>query len=267
MKVLDIYDSKSNLKCYGKNVFTTTKDYLKQFPIEYSNCFNNNLKSLELIKVDKIDGVMTARYNTVENIIEFTSEYALGHEIFHMASNDIINNKYAFSSKMNIEAGLIEGMTEYCCMKAYDLKHPNSYTFEVFNVMMLEDIPNIFKPYFIPNNRELINIFPSRKDIYSLLYSLDAYNRIMTDYLASIYTDEDILIDINEFIESIKYTINSLISIELSIEKDSIRLKQYRDKFMDLISSNWVSDTITELYPNYLDFTSKLLNKRIKQKR
>ena len=268
MKVINVYDSKSNLKCYGKNIFDTTRAYLKRFPSEYSNCLNHNLKSLELIKVDKIgNGVMTARYNTIENIIEFTTSSALGHEIFHLASNDLMNNKYAFESKMGIEYGLIEGMTEYLCMQAYDLKHPSSYPFEVFTIMMLDSIPNIFRPYFVPNNKDLINIFPRRKDIYGLLYSLDTYNKIMLDYISSLYTGEDILIDISEFIESYKYTIANLINIELSFEKDSIILKQYRDKFLDLISSEWISNAITGLYPNYLDYTNKYVNRRIKEKR
>ena len=267
MKVIDVYDSNSDLKSYGKNIFTTTINYLKKFPSEYSRCFLNNLKTLELIKVNTIDGVMTARYNTYENIIEFSNANALGHELFHMASNDLKSGLYAFESKMNIESGLIEGMTEYSCMKAYYLKYPRSYPFEVFTVMMLEDIPNIFRPYFVPSNRDLINLFPNRKDIYGLLYSLDAYNKIMLDYITSTYTDEDILIDIQEFAESVKYTIINLINIELSFEKDKEKLKAYRDKFMDLISSKWVYSNITEIYPNYLDMVNKEINKRIKRRR
>ena len=89
----------------------------------------------------------------------------------------------------------------------------------------------------------------------------------MLDYISSLYTDKDILIDIDEFIESYKYTIANLINIELSFEKDSVALKQYRDKFLDLISSKWISNAIIGLFPNYLDYTNKYVNRRIKEKR
>lgn len=268
MKVIDVYDSHSDLRSFGKNIFTTTFNYLKRFPIEYSNCFKRNLATLELIKVNKMDdGVTTGRYNTIENIIEFAESRALGHEMFHVASNDLVNDKYAFESNIDVESGLIEGMTEYFCMNAYDLKYPSSYPFEVVTVMMLEDIPDIFKHYFIPNNKEFLNIFPNRKDIYGLLYSINAYNGIMLDYLASIYTDEDILVDIKELVASFKYTIANLINIELSFEKDPVKLKAYRDKFLDLMHTKWIEHTFKNVYPNYLAYTEKYVNKKIKEKR
>lgn len=268
MKVIDVYNSHSDLRCYGKNIFKATTNYMKRFPSEYSDCLNHNLKTLELIKVNKMaDGVSTGRYNTTENVIEFAESRALGHEMFHVASNDIINGKYAYETNLDIEDGLIEGMTEYFYMQAYDLKYPTSYPFEVVSVMMLEDIPGIFKPYFMPNSKELINLFPNRKDIYGLLYSLDAYNTIMLDYLASIYTDEDILVDIKELIASYKYTIANLINIELSFEKNPVKLKAYRDKLLDLIHTKWIEHTLKEVYPNYLTYTEKYVNKRIKEKR
>ena len=268
MKAADVYDSRSDLRCYGKNIFQTTTNYLKRFPSEYSNCLKHNLETLELFKVDKInDGLETGRYNTEKNIIKFTEESALGHEMFHVASNDLIDGKYAFESKTNIELGLIEGMTEYFYIHAYDLKFPSSYSFEVIIVMMLEDIPGIFKPYFIPNNKELINLFPNRKDIYGLLYSLDAYNSLMLDHHASIYTDEDVVVDVEELIASFKYTIANLINIELSFEKDPVKLKTYRDKFLDLMHTKWIEFIFHDVYPNYLSYTERYVNKRIKEKR
>ena len=268
MKVIDVYDAGSDLRCYGQNVFAATRAYLRKFPAEYGKCFEQNLKTLELIKVDKIDNdFMTARYNSYENIIEFKAIGALGHEMFHVASNDMVNKQYAFESRLNVEMGLIEGMTEYFSMEAYNLNRPNSYDFEVFTVMMLEHIPGIFRPYFVPDNKTLINLFPVRKHIYGLLYSLETYNRVMIDYLASIYTDENVLVDLEEYVDAFKYTLANLINIELSIEKNPAVLRQYRDKCLDLLSTPWMHDTMENTYPNYFDFSEKYVTKRIKEKR
>ncbi len=268
MKVIDVYDANSNLRCHGQNVFDTTRTYLRRFPAEYSACLEYNLKTLELIKVDKIDNdFMTARYNTDENIIEFKTSSALGHEMFHVASNDMVNKQYAFETRLNIEMGLIEGMTEYLYMDAYNLIRPSSYDFEVFTVMMLDHIPGIFKPYFVPSCRGLIGLFPVRKHIYGLLYSLETYNRVMIDYLASIYTDENVLVDLEEYVDAYKYTLANLINIELSIEKNPAKLKRYRDRCLDLLNTSWMHDTMQNTYPDYFEYSERYVTKRIKEKR
>ena len=265
MKVIDLYYKDSDLRCYHKNIFDTTRNYLNCFPSEYSECFNRNLDTLEIIKVDKLpDEMYTGMYNPEMNILVFSTNNSLGHEMFHMASNDTVNKQNAYSTKLDIEEGLIEGMTEYSCMKAYNLNKPGSYPFEVFTVTMLEDIPNIFRPYFIPSKRGLIDLFPNRKDIYGLLYSLNTYNKIMLDYLSNIYMDTDYLIDLTEFMSSIRYTFDNLINIELSFEKDPHKLKLYKEKFMDLLSSESVYNTISRMYPNYKKYALRKINNKIK---
>ena len=268
MKVINVYDKDSNLKCYGKNIFDTTKEYLSRYPSEYSNCYNHNIKSLELFRVDRMtDETMTGYYDTEANKIFYVNKNSLGHEIFHMASNDLVKNQNAFESKMEIESGLIEGMTEYLAMKAYGLSRPGSYSFEVFCVMMMEDIPNLFKPYFIPNHKEFISLFPNKKDIYSLLYSLNAYNDIELDYLDSKYNHSNVIIDKTILEESIQDTLNNLVNIELSLESDNNMLRIYGDKYMDYLSSNFVKHILRDLYPDYIKYAEKLIKKKIRKKR
>ena len=268
MKIINVYDKNSNILCHGKNVFDTTKRYLYKFPKEYSECYNYNLDDLLLFEVDRmVDESMTGYYDSDANKIFYVDKNSLGHEMFHMASNDIVNNQYAFESKMDLEAGLIEGMTEYLAMKAYGLSKPGSYSFEVFCVTMLEDIPNLFGPYFKPSHKDFINLFPNRRDIYSLLYSLNAYNDIELDFLDSKNNDSDIAIDQTVLVESIQDTLNSLVSIELSVENDSKILKMYGNKFMDYLSSDFVRHILKDLYPGYLGYAEELVKKKIRKKR
>lgn len=268
MKIINVYDKNSNILCHGKNVFDTTKRYLYKFPKEYSECYNYNLDDLLLFEVDRMtDETMTGYYDSDANKIFYVDKNSLGYEMFHMASNDMVNNQYAFESKMDLEAGLIEGMTEYLAMKAYGLSKPGSYSFEVFCVTMLEEIPNLFGPYFKPSHNDFINLFPNKRDIYSLLYSLNAYNDIELDYLDSKYNDSDIAIDQTVLVESIQDTLNSLIAIELSVENDQKKLKLYGNKFMDYLSSDFVRHILCDLYPGYLGYAEELVKKKIRKKR
>lgn len=268
MKVINVYDKDSDLRCYNRNIFSATEKLLDKFPYEYGDCYRHNLETLELIHVDKFfDTSMAGFYDNEANTIYFNQKSALGHEMFHMASNDLTNGTYAFISKMGIEVGLIEGMTEYFKMKAYNQEMPGAYPFEVFCVTMLEDIPDIFKSYFIPNNKEFIGLFPNRRDIYSLLYSLDAYNKMYLDFLEADCAGKEQTIDKRLLRNTIKDTFNSLIEIELSLEEDPLQLKKYDFKFMEYVGSDKLGLLFQELYPRYYEYVDKLMDKKIRKRK
>ena len=269
MNVYDVYDKDSVLYENRKNVFKTIDKYLAKFPSEYRKCYDENLDTLELIKVDRLpDNSEAAIYNYEMNTIVFTKNNTLGHELFHMASNDMENWQHAFESGMDIEGGLIEGMTEYHAMKAFDLKTPGAYSFEVFAVMMLEDIPNIFQSYFVPEEKGIFKAFPSKKYVYGFLYSLDNYQKIALDYLAQVYSksDDDIVISKDDARTAIRHTIDNLIGLELSVENDKNKINKYGDKFMDLISSDIISAMVPFFYKNYKDYAEKQIKKRIRER-
>jgi len=267
MKVIKVYDKNSDIRCYNKNIFKATEALLANFPREYSNCYYHNLESLELIQVDKfMEASLSGFYNPQANVIRFKDKSSLGHELFHMASNDLENGNYAFASKVGIEDGLIEGMTEYFNMKAYGLPGPTAYPLEVFCVTMLEDIPDIFRSYFIPNNRTFINLFPNRRDIYSLFYSLDAYNEMYMDFLETAFSNGENNIDMNLLRDTIKDIFNSLVEIELSLEEDPRELKKYDYKFMEYIGGNKLAILERELYPKYYEYADKLIDKKIRKR-
>ncbi len=267
MKVIEIYDKNSIILDHGKNVFKTMDYYLRKFPESYRKCYDKNLETLELLKVDRLnDASLNGLYIPEDNIIIFEKNYSLGHELFHMCSNDRDNEQFAFESALEIEDGLIEGMTEYHHMKAFGLKEPGAYSFEVFTVTMLENIPNLFESFFVPKTKGILDVCPNRKALYGLLYSLSMYNDMLLKYLAATYTDEDALFSMTEVKRTIKHTIDNLISIELTVEKNEHNLKEYSEKFMGLISSSFVGDVLPELYPNYDEYAEKQLKKRIKER-
>ena len=267
MKVLKVYNKDSNIRCFGKNVFKATESFLATFPQAYGDCYRQNLETLELMKVDEfVDASMAGYYNTQANVIYFNNGNAVGHEIFHMASNDLVKGDYAFYSHKDIENALIEGMTEYFTAKAYDLERPGAYPFEVFCVTMLENIPDIFKSYFIPNDKEFISLFPNRRDIYSLLYSLDIYNGLYLDFLEADCSGKESNIDINLLRDSIKDSLGALVDIELSLEKDPRELKKYDFKFMEYVGSDRLGLLFQELYPKYYEYADKLIDRKIRKR-
>ena len=216
MKVIEIYDKNSNILDHGKNIFKTLDKYMDKFPSDYRKCYDENAEKLKLLKVDRIaDGVQVGTYNPDANVILFQKSYALGHELIHMATNDRNNWQFAFESRLNVENGMIEGMTEYHHMKAFGLKLPGSYSFEVFAVTMLEDIPNIFESFFIPREDGFIDICSDIKVAYSLLFSVDNYNQMALDTLSNIHNKKEETINSVEGRRCVKHVIDSLIGIEL----------------------------------------------------
>ena len=268
MEVLGIYDSHSDLRFRNRNIFKAMDKFLSKYPVEYGECYRRNKESLELFKIDEfVDDITTAKYYEGENKILFSRSSTLPHELFHVASYDRQKGLAAFESTLDIEGALIEGMTEYLMMKAYGLNRPESYPFEVFTTAMLDNINDLFKHYFIPNHSEFVKTFPNKKDIYSLMYSLNIYHVMVLDYLTAVYMGNDTLIDVKSVRNAINSTINNLITIELSYEKDPVKLREYADKFMDLIGSYWIYEMLCLLYPNYNDYANKEINRRIRSKR
>lgn len=267
MEILGIYDNKSELKCHGKEIFQTTSQFLDHFPSEYRTCYDRNIKDIDLFKVDEIiDDGTVATYVPDTNIIIFTKQYTLGHELFHVASEDRLHNRTALANKLGVEDGLVEGMTEYFHMKAYDLSEPTTYFFHVFCVMMLEDIPDIFKSYFIPTDDTFFTGITEKKHIYSLLYSIDTYNDYYDKYEASLFSNKPDK-EYGDIVErSICDTIRHLITIELSICKNKPELNAYADKFIDLISSGKIAHDLKILYPTYMNYVHKEIKTRIRKK-
>ena len=263
MKVLDIYGKKDlDLITYnGKDIRKLMDEFFLKFPNEYRKNYDNNLDTLEVQRVDEmLDVNDSAEYYPIGNVMMFKSFAGIPHEMMHMASSDRVNNKSAFFREgiySLYETGLVEGMTEYlsCIAKGGE---PDAYFFEYFSIEMLSSIDGIFRPYFIPSYDDFVSLFPNKKNICSLMYSLDYYH----DGISKIddNTSDRIISLIGD---SVKSTIDSLIDIELSFDKSRHERKLYGDKFMDLISNMDLQMLVGDVCPDYLDYANHEIKKRI----
>ena len=265
MQIIEIYGKNSDLRVHNKNLFKTMEKYFSKYPAEYRKLYDRHLKTLQIFKCDRLDDEYTdGMYEEAANIIFFTKNKVLGHEVFHMASFDEDKCAAAFESDLGCEGALLEGMTEYSHMMAFGLKEPDSYQFEVFSAQMLDTIPNLFEPYFIPNHDKFISLFPNKKDIYNLMFSLVEYGEEEGKFWLHVDNGmEGRYPGINLLRGNIRNTIDNLIKIELSFKKDNAALKEYGNKFMDIIGSGRICDELTELYPNYYDYAEKRIKERI----
>ena len=65
---------------------------------------------------------------------------------------------------------------------------------------------------------------------------------------------------------AIRHTIDSLISIKLSLESNDKELNTYGDKFIDLINSSLPGKIPLEFYPKYKEYAEKQIKKRIRNR-
>ena len=86
------------------------------------------------------------------------------------------------------------------------------------------------------------------------------------DYLSALYAGEDVIVDKVDARRSIRHIIDNLISIKLSMENDQKVLNEYACKFMDLISSDFVSEMVPFFYTKYVEYADKQIKKRIKER-
>ena len=265
MKIIETYDKNSNLRCYGRNIFKTMDGFFKLFPSEYSNCYYHNLETLKIYKVDQLNEISYAGfYNANLNTLTFKKTIALSHELFHMASNDLINRRFGVISDDSIYGnGFTEGMTEYFNTKAHNLQIPSAYQFEVFCVTMLEDVPNIFRTYFIPNYDNFISLFPNRELACHLVKSVDLYTDMYMTYWHYYCLGDTSLYEYLNFKDVINDIIIDLIEIELSFENDSNKLEQYANKFLNYICSNKLPSLFQTIYPDLCENANFLIKNRI----
>ena len=258
MKILEIYDKNDRdiLISDGLVILDEVEKYLDKFPSECRKNYDRNLETVSFLLVDEFyDGCSVGEYDEFNNDIFYLKESALAHELVHLASYDRERDRIAFGREfLTTEKGLVEGMTELIACEIMNKKRPDAYEFQSFVSLMLTEIDDIYIPYFKASNEEFMKLFPNRKEILSLMYSLNYYHNNCFSKDASY----------NLLVHSIKNTIDALIRIELSYENNPYKLKQYREKFMDLLSSWGKYSILKEIYPGCFDYANGELKKNIK---
>lgn len=268
MRVLDVYSKEGldKLILDGKSLSEIMNNFFKKFPKSYRENYDRNIETLEIWRVD--DNVFTnlnGEYMEYRNLIVFKNECSLVHELMHLSSFDSINDKTAFIKTNNLflyETALVEGMTEYLAVMALKNK-PVEYFLELFTVSMLSEIDNIFEHYFIPNADKFISLFPNKKDIISLMYSLNFYFEKIDDLVDGKICDEDYDFEIERIGVSILNVIDSLIDIHMSFKYDDRINKIYAEKFMDEISNDDLFSYLCDFNDKYLGYANREINERV----
>lgn len=256
MKILQVYQGRDEfltLKSSGKSIFRTFENYMKRkFPLEYMGNYLKNLETLKIFEVDQLLGLTleTGEYSIENNTIYFSDVDSFGHELVHLASSDLTKKRIGFSSvDWEIEQALIEGMTEFISLDFMGYEMDETYAFEIFCAAMICENKKVFRPFFLPNYEEFIELFPNRKNIYSLMYSLTFYSN-MINY------EKDALENQEELISAVRNCIDMLLDIELDYEKNHKNLLRYRDKFMSYLENPNISYFLDEIDYQYLDYAS-----------
>lgn len=265
MKVLDIYSKKDldMITCRGESVSSIMDNWFSKFPDYYRTNYDKNIEDLTIWHVDQTYDGEAGYYSPKTKILIFKNFSSIPHELQHVASYDREKEQMAFVKNMSyplFEMALVEGMAEYLAAKSVNRDVTDSY-FECFAVSMLSSINGIFKSFYVPNHDEFISLFPNKKDIYSLMYSLDYYRHI-TDNLENSNENE-----ILKTREAIKNTVDSLIDIELSFNKGLVERKRYADKFMELLNNVNLKDILEDIDEDYIDYAFYEIKKRVLRRR
>ena len=265
MKVLGIYDKREldKIKVNGRTITEIMENFFRMFPVSYRENYDNNIKTLELWRIDEHYEGCLGEYSDTHNLIMYRQASAIIHELIHMSARnpETQNNAFIKSRKEQLfENPLIEGCTEYLSSLALHEK-ATSYFFEVFCVSMLSNIDGFFEPYFIPSYDKFISLFPYKKDIISLMYALYFYaeNYCYIDE----YDGKDKDFFVTRLQHAIQDVINSLISIELSFKKGYKSNEMYGDKFLSLIKEKSLSCDLREIWKDYYGYADKQVKKRI----
>lgn len=257
MQILEI--SKGNTKpiiVNGQDVFQRMDNFFKTQPKSYREIYDKNLKDLLIYHVDQINGSTAyGEYHDEDNTIYIAKPSAITHELIHCATNNQESGLFAFCGNyICLEIPLIEGMSEYFATIINESNMPNNYYFETFVARMISKIDGVNAAFFeAQGHQEFLKLFPGyqKMRIYSLQYALNHYSQ---NHFQSLENDK---ID-NKIIKDIQHILKTLLSIEINYEKDPQILNTYYEEFFDILSSDYLSFYLGELYPKYKDYAYQM---------
>ena len=262
MKVLEVYDKNNfkNLKYDEERTITGIMNtFFSQYPKKYRKNYNRNLLHLEIYHLDEITNEARAEYfPSIDKTIYISNEHII-HELMHLAHYDRKRDLMAIEQNERFwEDPLIEGAAEYLASEATgEINY--SYIFETFVIRMLSSIDNFFEPFFIPNYKKFIALFPNKNDIIILMYALNFYHHNYNIEESS--PEYQYAIPILK--DSIKEVIDCLINIEASFNKDINASLLYKEKFMSLITDEFVDLNLSEYFSDYQNYAYSEIKKKL----
>jgi len=265
MRVLDVYSKKDLdiLTCDGLIVSDVMNKFFSKFPKIYRENYDRNLLNLEIWRIDEhFDGLTAGEYFHQYNILLIQNLNSLIHELMHVASRDSVTGRSAFCKNKDeylFEYAMLEGMTEYLSSMAKE-STPSDYFFETFVISMLSNIDGLFEGYFRCSYDKLISLFPNKRDIISLMYSLNFYyNKNVEVINGEVLGDYDR----TRISRAVSDVIDTVIDIQVSLKMGKRANRIYAEKFMDLLSCEVMEDCVGCYKDDYIDYANEQLNKRI----
>jgi len=195
-----------NLDNIGEEFKPCIEEFIKvlndNFDEELLNNFYHNLRTLKIVRKNSkyydskgIEGIYDYDSNT---IFIYNNKYdkTIFHELFHMASSNIISKQRKFIGfhqytsllgTLDIGKGINEGYTEYLTQELFGENNRCGYNFEVFMASYTEAIigcDKIAKYYLKADLKGLINEmskYEKKENVYTFLRGLDYYNRNCRD--------------------------------------------------------------------------------------
>lgn len=259
MKVINVYDKSniSQLMVDERSALKIMDDFFAKYPRKYQRNYSRNLRHIEIYQLDESYYDDRAKYFSSIDKMYFVDPRDIIHEFMHMAHYDRKKDIMALEQgEILWEDSLIEGSAEFLACKATGFEN-DAFIFETFVVNMLSTINCFFEPFFIPNYKQFIGMFPNRKDILSLMYALNFYHQNYD----TCYDDPNYLAVCSKLKEAIIQIIDSLIDIETSLNTISGIL--YQEKFMDLITSEFVDLNLSEHFPEYKNYAHEQIKRKI----
>lgn len=262
------YTKNDKIMCYGKDIFLTMDDFFRDKPSQYRYNYDKNLDSLMLIRQFEINnGLNTGLYDADQNIIYFTEFNSIGHEMFHVASNDLENKTMGIDKKGTNGSALLEGITEYLFVDTFQVKNNYTYSFEVAVAKVLRLIPGVLRSFFMASYDEFINSFNNKDTIKELNNELNVYNKI-SDYCLTIYyldgKNANIKLDVLvRLMDAVRKVIDSLYSI--GIENSKLVDNAFYNRYlMEALTDKCLLKIFGLLYPGYVEYLNKDVKSRVK---
>ena len=265
---MKVYNKNDNIRSYGKNVFAVMDAFFSKYPKEYSKLYYHNLDSLSLIRCGILNnGIDSGDYDADNNIIYFVDNNSIGHELFHMASNDIDRKVMGINKTGEKNSALYEGMTEDLFIQAFNVEGDYAFGFEVLVSRVLSQIPDFYKYYFQPNYDKFIGLFNNQDIIINLMDNLDLYGEISNYVLTIYYLDKNIKAvndkDKIELICTIENVIDDLMHIGYD-NSDKVGMGIYFAKLFSSLRDENIKKLFQLFYPNYMNYANSAAKKLVR---
>lgn len=241
-------------------------DYL---PEEECKLLYNNFKSLK-VKTNPFQAMLgwSGSYNAEKNKIVYSSKSSIGHEMLHMASTMVLEDRVLTGfrqrhGRASIGSGINEGYTELIASRIFNKGKANSYHDEVRVMRLVEkffdnpkDLSHLYFNCNLPGLIYHLERYASRKEVVGLILDVDMMNGPSLAFVNPVTT--------------IKKVKTSLKLYEMYKKKtsDPVKLKEFEDILCEdklvkfFVNREKVKLVRNQIYFNEFQFDGGYTNQR-----